>query len=122
MTPEDLVGTSVRTLTAAFGSGALSPVEALQATLDHAEATNGALNALFSIRPEEAMENARASERYPWLSDLLEILDQAGSPEELMENAKLGLNGNIILVSVLYNLLCEGDVLLVRKSGTVNHH
>ena len=36
-------------------------------------------------------ENARASERYPWLSDLLEILDQAGSPEELMENAKLGL-------------------------------
>ena len=62
MTPEDLVGTSVRALTAAFGSGALSPVEALQATLDHAEATNGALNALFSIRPEEAMENARASE------------------------------------------------------------
>ena len=38
------------------------------------------------------------------------------------EDTKLGLNGDIILVSVLHNLLGEGDVLLVRKSGTVDHH
>lgn len=63
MTPTDLANTGVRALTDGYRSGALSPVEVLKATLDHAEATNGALNALFSIRPEEALENAAASER-----------------------------------------------------------
>jgi GTP diphosphokinase / guanosine-3',5'-bis(diphosphate) 3'-diphosphatase len=36
-------------------------------------------------------ENGAATQQYPWLSDLLEILDQAETPEELMEHAKLGL-------------------------------
>ena len=36
-------------------------------------------------------EDAVASQQYPWLTDLLEILEQAESPEEMMEHAKLGL-------------------------------
>ena len=38
------------------------------------------------------------------------------------KNSELSLNGNIILVGVLHDLPGEGDVLLVRKSGTVDHH
>jgi RelA/SpoT family (p)ppGpp synthetase len=35
--------------------------------------------------------NGVAADQHPWLTDLLEILEQADSPEELMEHAKLGL-------------------------------
>lgn len=62
MTPTELATTSVRELTASYRNATMSPVEVLEATLAHVEATNDALNALFSIRPEEALENARASE------------------------------------------------------------
>ena len=37
------------------------------------------------------------------------------------ENAELGLYGNVILVCIVNNLLCEGDVLFVRKGGSINH-
>ena len=63
MTPTEMATTSVRELTDGFRKGSLSPVEALSSTLSHVEATNGSLNALFSIRPDEAMENAKASEK-----------------------------------------------------------
>jgi (p)ppGpp synthase/HD superfamily hydrolase len=36
-------------------------------------------------------KDEKRAEQYPWLSDLLEILEQAETPEELMEHAKLGL-------------------------------
>lgn len=36
-------------------------------------------------------EDSRSTQKYPWLTDLLEILEQADSPEEMMEHAKLGL-------------------------------
>jgi hypothetical protein len=38
------------------------------------------------------------------------------------ENAEFGLYGHIILVSVINHLLGEGDVLLVREGGGVDHH
>ena len=38
------------------------------------------------------------------------------------KNSELSLNGNIILVCVLHNLLGESNVLIVREGGTVDHH
>lgn len=46
----------------AYRSGRLSPVEAMRSTLDRAAEINPVLNAFFEIRPEVALEEARASE------------------------------------------------------------
>ena len=37
------------------------------------------------------------------------------------ENTEFGFYGNVVSVSVFYDLLGEGDVLLVRQCGAVNH-
>ena len=63
MSVSDLANTSVRALTSAFSKGVLSPVEVLKVVLDHVDRFNGELNALFSIRPEEALAAAQASEK-----------------------------------------------------------
>lgn len=63
MSVSDLANTSVRALTSAFSKGDLSPVEVLKVVLDHVDRFNGELNALFSIRPEEALAAAQASEK-----------------------------------------------------------
>lgn len=62
MTAHDLAAFSAGSLVDAYARGTLSPVEVLEATLAHAEAVNPVVNALFSIRPEEARAAARASE------------------------------------------------------------
>lgn len=62
MKPEDLVALSVADLVSAYEKGDLSPVDVTRATLDHVEATNPALNALFSIRPEAALAQASEAE------------------------------------------------------------
>ena len=38
------------------------------------------------------------------------------------QNAQLAFNGNVELMSVLYNFLSQGNILVVRKRRTVNHH
>ena len=38
------------------------------------------------------------------------------------QDTKLSLNGNIILVGVLDNLLRKSDILIIWESGTVDHH
>ena len=38
------------------------------------------------------------------------------------EHAEFSFDGHVVLVSVFNNLLGEGDVVFVRKSGTVDHH
>jgi Asp-tRNA(Asn)/Glu-tRNA(Gln) amidotransferase A subunit family amidase len=62
MSAEHVIGMSLAGLTSAYASRALSPVEVLLAVLEHARAVNGTINALFSIRPDEALESARQSE------------------------------------------------------------
>ncbi len=62
MTAHDLAAFSAGSLVDAYARGSLSPVEVLEATLAHTEAVNPAVNALFSVRPEEARVAARASE------------------------------------------------------------
>ncbi len=62
MTISELVDFDFRTLTAAYKAGVMSPVEALSATLAHAERVNPRINALFHIAADEAMAAARASE------------------------------------------------------------
>ena len=63
MSVSELANTNVRALTEGFRTGTLSPVEVLETVLDHAGRFNGALNALFSIRPEESLAAAKASEQ-----------------------------------------------------------
>lgn len=62
MSATELIAMSLAELTDAYASRALSPVEVLQAVLDHAEAVNPAINALFSFRADEAVASARQSE------------------------------------------------------------
>ena len=38
------------------------------------------------------------------------------------EHTQLSLNGYIILMSIVYNLLCQSDILLIRQVRTVDHH
>jgi GTP diphosphokinase / guanosine-3',5'-bis(diphosphate) 3'-diphosphatase len=40
---------------------------------------------------KQGSEGAPAREAYPWLEDLLEVLQDASSPEELLENARLAM-------------------------------
>ena len=40
---------------------------------------------------KQGSEGASAREAYPWLEDLLEVLQDAASPEELLENARLAM-------------------------------
>ncbi|MEN9931647.1 MAG: hypothetical protein RIS17_220 [Pseudomonadota bacterium] len=40
---------------------------------------------------KQGKEGASAREAYPWLEDLLEVLQDAASPEELLENARLAM-------------------------------
>ncbi|MFD3688550.1 amidase [Nocardiopsis sp. NPDC058631] len=56
--PADL---SAEQLLAAYASGELSPVEAVEAVLERIERDNPALNAFCLVRPEEAREAAAAS-------------------------------------------------------------
>lgn len=63
MTIRDLIKLSVKDLTDHYARGQLSPVEVLKTTLDHCEVTNPKINAVFSIRPEYALAEARRSEK-----------------------------------------------------------
>ncbi|PSH55635.1 amidase [Phyllobacterium sophorae] len=53
----------VKSLTAAYRNGQLSPVEITQATLDRAAEIQAALNPFSFLDPENALEAARAAER-----------------------------------------------------------
>ena len=62
MAAQQLIGMSLAALAEAYASRELSPVEVTNHIITHAEAVNGAINALFSFRPEQAIATARQSE------------------------------------------------------------
>ncbi len=59
----DICALSARELIDAYGEKRLSPVEVMKAVLDQAEAVNPRINALFSIKPEQALTEASESEK-----------------------------------------------------------
>lgn len=59
----DPMAMSVADLTNAYRTGALSPVEATQASLEAIETHDGAVNAFVRVESEHAVESARASEK-----------------------------------------------------------
>jgi amidase/aspartyl-tRNA(Asn)/glutamyl-tRNA(Gln) amidotransferase subunit A len=61
MSISELVAMSVGELTGAYAAGRLSPVEVMEAVLTHSDAVNSKINALFSVRPDQALAEARAS-------------------------------------------------------------
>jgi Asp-tRNA(Asn)/Glu-tRNA(Gln) amidotransferase A subunit family amidase len=62
MSVAELIGMSLAELAEAYASRKLSPLDALRAVLAHTEEVNPAINALFCVRPDEAMASARQSE------------------------------------------------------------
>jgi aspartyl-tRNA(Asn)/glutamyl-tRNA(Gln) amidotransferase subunit A len=78
-----IAGLGTAALLAAFRSGALSPVEAMQAVLAQAAAREGDLHALCSVDAEAALAAARASEAR-WRAGTALALD--GVPVTLKEN------------------------------------
>lgn len=62
MSIASLVAMSVHDLVESYRTRDLSPVEVTKVVVDHAEATNPVVNALFSIRRDEALATAAASE------------------------------------------------------------
>ena len=59
---KELVSKSVTELAAMIQSKEISPVEATQSQLDHADALNGTINSYISFRAEKAMEEAKKAE------------------------------------------------------------
>jgi len=59
----DICVLSALELIDAYGKKQLSPVEVMKAVLDQAEAVNPRINALFSLKPEQALTQARESEK-----------------------------------------------------------
>jgi amidase/aspartyl-tRNA(Asn)/glutamyl-tRNA(Gln) amidotransferase subunit A len=62
MSINELASLSLKDLSGAYASGALSPVEVMTETLAHAQSVNPAINALACVRPEQALLAARESE------------------------------------------------------------
>jgi len=54
---------SLSEILAGYGSGEISPVEVVQASLDRIEAVNPRINAIYHVEPEAALEAALKSER-----------------------------------------------------------
>lgn len=86
-----LVDLSLREVAAKIRAKEVSPVEATQACLDRAEATEGRLNAFSRLMPESALAEARAAEAEiaagDWKGELhgvpvgvKELYDVAGAP------------------------------------------
>ncbi|RZL35519.1 MAG: amidase, partial [Rubrivivax sp.] len=78
-----MIDLSAAELLAAYRSGALSPVEVMQAVLAHAAAREGELHALCAVDAEGALAAARASEAR-WQAGTALPLD--GVPVTLKEN------------------------------------
>jgi Asp-tRNA(Asn)/Glu-tRNA(Gln) amidotransferase A subunit family amidase len=72
-------------LIAAYRRRELSPVEATKSVLARVEAVNPRLNALFDIRPDEALAAARASEER-WI---------AGSPAGVLDGVPLTIKDSV---------------------------
>ncbi|MDQ0391008.1 amidase [Labrys monachus] len=88
MSIASLVAMSVGEIVDAYAAGNLSPVEVTQTVIAHSEATNGAVNALFSFHPDEALATARASEaRY-----------RAGAPAGLLDGIPVTVKDSIAIV------------------------
>jgi len=92
MSIEELVGMSVGELTGHYATRKLSPVEVLKTTLAHSEAVNPEINALFSIRPEEAMAKARESETR-W---------KAKAPAGLLDGVPMTVKDSVAMVGWPY--------------------
>jgi Asp-tRNA(Asn)/Glu-tRNA(Gln) amidotransferase A subunit family amidase len=71
----ELLDSPISALVRAYRSRGVSPVEVLRATVDRVERTNPALNALWSVRLDEALASAGASERRWRRGEPLSALD-----------------------------------------------
>jgi aspartyl-tRNA(Asn)/glutamyl-tRNA(Gln) amidotransferase subunit A len=77
-------------LVALYRAKRLSPVEAVQATLERIERFNGAVNAYCHLDPEGALAAAKASEQR-WM---------AGSPKGLTDGVPVGVKDNIAVAGM----------------------
>jgi amidase/aspartyl-tRNA(Asn)/glutamyl-tRNA(Gln) amidotransferase subunit A len=121
MSAQELIGMSLAELADAYGSRGLSPVEVLKDVIAHAEAVNGAINALFSFRPEQALAAAQQSEARWKVKQALGPLD--GIPMTVKDSVAMigwpyfhGIGANRSLPPSSYD---SPPAIALREAGAV---
>jgi Asp-tRNA(Asn)/Glu-tRNA(Gln) amidotransferase A subunit family amidase len=121
MSAAELIGMSLAELTTAYASRTLSPVDVLRAVLAHAEEVNPAINALFCVRPDEAMASAQRSEARWKAGTALSPLD--GVPMTVKDSVAMigwpyfhGIGANRSLPPSNYN---SPPAIALREAGAV---
>lgn len=94
----ELWALTARQLTKAYSSGEASPVEAVKAVLDRIEAVNPKINAIFWLRPDEVLEEARESEAR-W---------RKGSPLSVIDGVPVPMKDSIAMLGTPYWRGCAG--------------
>ncbi len=100
MTATELCGLTATDLLQAYASRRISPVDVMQAVLARAEVVNPAINALFHLVPEAALEQARASERR-WA---------AGRPSGLLDGIPVSVKDSVAVAGMPYWRGCRGNM------------
>ena len=108
MSMKQLAQMRLAELADAYARGQLSPVEVMRATLAHADAVDPAINALFSSRPEPALDAAKASEARWRRDEPIGLLD--GVPMTVKDSVAMigwpyahGLKANANIAPSAYN-------------------
>ena len=78
----------------------------------HAEAEYG-LAAHWAYKTGESGEKVRADSNHSWIRDLVEILDTAGSPEELLEHTRMAMYADRI-----FAFTPRGELIQLPKGAT----
>jgi amidase/aspartyl-tRNA(Asn)/glutamyl-tRNA(Gln) amidotransferase subunit A len=99
MAIRELAQLSLAELMRAYASAGLSPVEVMRETLDHAEAVNPAINALFCFRPEQALAGAQASEAR-W---------RRGEPLGLLDGVPMTVKDSVAMIGWPYHHGIKGN-------------
>jgi amidase/aspartyl-tRNA(Asn)/glutamyl-tRNA(Gln) amidotransferase subunit A len=100
MVATELCGLTATDLLQAYASRRISPVDVMQAVLARVQIANPAINALFHLVPEAALEQARASERR-WA---------AGTPSGLLDGIPVSVKDSVAVAGMPYWRGCRGNM------------
>ena len=68
---------------------------------------------IYKTGPEGALQPVRDRKRYPWVKDLLEILENAGEAQDFLDNTKLELHQDQV-----FCFSPKGDLIALPKGAT----
>lgn len=125
---KELLSKSITELAGLIESKTVSPVEATEALLDHAQAMNGEINAYISFRPEEAMAEAKAAEAEIAAGNYRGPLH--GVPMAIKDNIYVGGEVTTMASKIHGDFVAEKDATVIAKlreagmvlTGKLNMH